>query len=272
MKKTLIIAAIAAVVSAGVFAQDDDGIGLSAGLEFGVEDVGREEGRTPYLMPHLIFENAFFDGALDVFAELDYTFRLGDKAADERQLLSAEEEIGYNLKLGEVSTLSFILNNVNEWRTVPALEDGETIKGVLDPGIKYTHTFGFGDLYIRAGFPLDYLTGVKDAEFINSVYGLLGASIPAGIGVFGAELTPFSYTISPEEARGLVGYELLLNYETDKWYAEVELIADGDFAAFIITPRFEYYLNALTFYAGVELADLDGETAVSPFIGIRYSW
>jgi len=60
----------------------------------------------PYLMPIVIYEHSFFDDALDVYAELNYTSGYADEL---EQSLYLNLMAGYNLGLGELSTLSFIL-------------------------------------------------------------------------------------------------------------------------------------------------------------------
>jgi hypothetical protein len=242
--------------------EEDEGIGLSPKLEVGFGDVAAEA--VISLSPGVEYEKSF--GDLDVFAELDYLLTLADPDATHDIYL--EVELGYNLSLGEASVLSFIVNNTNEYfRLSPELADGETHKGTLEPSLKFTQTLGFGDLSAQAGFPIEYLTGVKDADPNIEAYLTLGWASTFGLGV---ELTP-KLALSPESDYAKTG--LLLSYEKSLFYGEVEVTTDKEFKSFEIKPEIDIALAAWTFYVKAEIGIPDGEdVSFSPAIGAKYSF
>ena len=52
------------------------------------------------------------------------------------------------------------------------------------------------------------------------------------------------------------------------------VVVNGDKSAFTITPEFDYYLGAFTFWTSVEFGNLGGDEDVSitPAIGVKYSF
>jgi hypothetical protein len=240
--------------------EEDEGTGISAGLELGAGDVADKAVFS--IMPNIVYEKSF--DALDVFGELDYTAALDDPLVQELYL---EEEVGYNLQLAEPSVLSFIVNNQNTFFLSPELEEGTTHLGVIEPSLKYTHTFGFGDLSGQAGFPIDYLSGVKD-EIAAGMYIKAGWASKFGLGI---ELTG-NMALHPES--DFSGYGLLVSYERGIFYGEVEVNAGKEFKDFEILPEFDITLGSLTLIARMELYKFDGvdDWVVMPFIGASYSF
>jgi hypothetical protein len=255
----------AALICSFAAAQEDGGIGLTPKLEVGFGDVAEEA--VISLSPGVEFEKAF--GDFDVFAELDYTIALEDP--DAVHTVHDEIELGYNLSFAGTSVLSFIVYNENDFQLSPELPDGMTHFGTLEPSLKFTQTLGFGDLYAQLGFPIDYLTGVKDADIGISSYLTLGWASTFGLGV---ELTP-NLAISPDSE--YAGFDILVSYETGPIYAEVEvnLPKEIDAEGITITPQVEYAFNAFTFYVNSEFGNIgveEGDVSISPALGVKYSF
>jgi hypothetical protein len=241
-----------------------EGIGLEAGAEVGFNEVN-EESNFISITPYVAYENSF--GDIDVFAELDYEIDLQDEVG---QTLYLEEELGYNLGLGAASTLSFIVNNQNNIFVAPDAGSGfNKFDGVVEPSVKFNQAFGFGDLYAQLGFPIGYISQVKDADISVDSYVLLGFGHGSG---FGVELT-LNYALSPEGGYG--DTELLLFYENDTIYGEVDIVAHEKFdGGYTITPEFDYKFNAFTFWVNAEFAGIasDTDVVISPAIGVSYSF
>jgi hypothetical protein len=243
-----------------------EGLGIDAGVNFKLEDVTDVADSAYVLTPTVEYSNSF--GAIDVYVDLEYPIGFG--YADEKihQDPYLEEELGYNLFLGSASTLSFILNNNNTLRLSPELPDGfNKIVGTVEPSIKFNQGFNFGDLYAQAGFPIDYLGEAEDDDIGIGSYLLLGFGHSSG---FGAEVT-FNLALSPESEYTETG--LLLSYERDAIYAEIEVVADKEFKGFTITPEFDYSFNAFTLWASVEFVKFeDVDMIISPTVGVKYSF
>ncbi|GHT63873.1 hypothetical protein FACS1894110_02470 [Spirochaetia bacterium] len=247
----------AVLIVAAVSAQEEEaaGIGLSAGVEFGLGDVVDKVVFS--LAPQITYENSFLDGALDVFAEGIYAFAFDDEVGMEASL---EEELGYNFFPGSASTLSIIVNNLNEFVLTP--DEAKGVSGTFTPGVKYTHALGFGDLYGRTGLPVEY------ADFG------LGLDLTAGMAAafgFGAELTAHIALYPDPDYAGL---DLILSYEAGNIYAEVEIDTGKDFRDIVIIPEFDYSFKALTFWVKAELGNINADAPVSftPAIGVKYSF
>jgi hypothetical protein len=261
--RRLIFAGVAAVlICSFAAAQEDGGIGLTPKLEVGFGNVAEEA--VISLSPGVEFEKSF--GDLDVSAELDYIITLEDP--DTTHELYAEIEVGYNFSFGEASVLSVSVNNTNETiKIAPEPEDAAYHNGELDPSLKFTQTLGFGDLSGQIGFPIAYLTGVKDADAEIGAYLTLGWASSFGLGL---EVTG-NLALSPESEYTETG--ILISYEKDLFYGEVEITADKEFKTFGITPEVDISIAAWTFYVKAEIGIPDeGDTKFSPAIGAKYSF
>jgi hypothetical protein len=246
------------------------GLGLDVGVEFTLDDqineLTDEHDRGYVLTPTVEYTNSF--GDLDLYIDFEYPIGFGYDDEEIHQTPYLEEEVGYNLYFGAASTLSLIVNNQNNFYLSPDVGDNANkIDGIVEPSVKFTQGFNFGDLYAQLGFPIDYLTEIKDGDMGLHSYLLLGFGHPSG---FGAELT-FNYDLSPDAE--YAGTELLVTYEKDAIYAEVDVETNKDFDAFKITPEFDYSFNAFTFWANVEFDNVGGEgdIIISPTIGVKYS-
>jgi hypothetical protein len=170
--------------------------------------------------------------------------------------------------LGEASVLSFILNNNNTFQLAPELDSSaETHEGVIEPSLLFTQTLGFGDLYAQLGFPINYLTGVKDESSVDT-YLTLGWASTFGLGL---ELTG-TYNIDPDSEMSEWG--MLISYEKAFFYGEVEFVTDKEFKSIGVNPEIDISLNAWTFIVRAEIGKEDGvdDASFVPFIGAKYSF
>jgi hypothetical protein len=270
MKKFFIFFLVLAM-SASFATAEDDGIGLSVGLEFGIGIVDEEV--SPYLMPMLIYENSFLDEALDVYAEVDYTLgftKVPNEDGDEvnPQSMYIDLMIGFNLGLGDASTLSFILENEFDEMV---FSPGFMLTGIFTPAVKFNHTLDFGDLFAQIGVPITYY----DID-VDTAIGLdftLGWSSTFGLGIEAKICT----LLSPGDYAGYSGFEATISYETESIYAGVETIIpkEIDFEGITITPEFDYSFKNFTFYIKCEFAGIGvdgGSVSFTPALGIKYSF
>jgi hypothetical protein len=262
MKRALSIAAlcVAVVVFAGA-----ETIGLTAGIEFGFGNVA--DTAVFGITPEIEYEKSF--GAFDVYADASYTaaFEEDDTAHD----FYLELEGAYNLSIGSSSVLSFIVNNANDFHAAPDWGgDVRTVSGTVEPAVKFTQTFGSGDMFLHIGFPIEY----AHQEVINSI-DETGTAAKLLIGMadvfgFGAELT-LNFPFSPEAGYGET--ELLVTYENGTCYGEVDIVAAQDFTSAAITPEFAYTIKeTFTVYVNTEFGNIGGEgdVSVTPALGVKY--
>jgi len=265
MKKIMAIVMSLAVGFAATAQEEREG-GFSAGLEFGIEDVGSDE-RLPYLMPALAYEQSFFDGALDVYAELNYTFGL---AGDFPQSMYVNFALGYNLELGSASTLSFIAEKeFDEILISPRYEDGNNITGIFTPAIQFSQALDFGNIFARVGAPIIYI------QYDRAAGTEVGLDFTIGWeSNFGLELeAKFLNLIVPGEAAGFLGFEAFVGYGVGPAGIGVEVIVPREARAegVIVTPELAYAFGRWIFYANTEFAGLGtGAVSVSPALGFRF--
>jgi hypothetical protein len=268
VKKFLTVLFVLTIACSFVMAE---GLGLEVGADFTLADVTDVFDSSYILTPHAEYANSF--GAIDVDVYLEYPVGFGTADEELYQTPYLEEEMGYKLSLGAASTLSLILNNSNNFylspdiEETPGVEETNKLDGSLEPGVKFNQTFGFGDLYAQAGFPIGYLSQEKDADITIDSYLLLGFAHGSG---FGAELT-FNLALSPEGE--YTETELLFSYEADAIYAELDIVTDKEFSSYTVTPEVEYSLNALTLWADIEFAGIgEDDIIISPTVGVKYSF
>jgi hypothetical protein len=258
VKKFLLVLLVLTVVGGFASAQEDEGLGLSAGVEIGFGDVADEA--VVGVTPLLIYEGSFLDGALDISGDVQYTFNIDDGVPQE---LFAEEDIGYNLSLNEASTLTFALHNENDFATVPEFEhinDGS----IVEPSVTYALGMDAGELAFTLGFPLGYLPDTTFGTYLTA-----GFTFPFG---FGVELTA-NLGISPDVE--YADTNLVLSYGMDLFSLEVEIDADDNtFKVYTVSPYLEWYLGSFTVWAGADFGNIGGEGSVSvePYIGVKYSF
>jgi hypothetical protein len=276
--RRLIFAGMAAVLICSFApAQEGEGIGLTPKLEVGFGNVADEAEIS--LSPGVEYEKSF--GDLDVFAEADYTIAIpSEDGMDTFHVLYLEEEVGYNLGLGDAMTLSVILNNKNNILVSPDAPSGTNpFDGVLEPSVKFAYAAGFGEVSAQAGFPIGYAapndsllgTSADDGDTAIDAYLTLAWASTFGLGV---ELTP-NLALSPDSE--YAGFDILINYENGPIYAEVEvnLPKEIDVGGVTITPEFDYAFKGFTFYVKSEFGGIgveDGDVSVSPALGAKYSF
>jgi len=273
--KRFLVFFLVLVLGAGFAAAQD--IGLTVGLEFGLGNINKANGDDmyPYLMPMVIYENAFLDDALDLYAELDYTLGF-TKALNEDgdevlpQSLYIDLSAGYNLSLGEASTLSFILEN--EFADIDISPD-DFITGIFTPAIQFNQGFDFGDVYAKVGLPITYFPNVKDAESFTGLDFTIGWGSSFGLG-----LEAVFYTmLAPSEDAGYYAFETTVSYEADSLYCELNVYfpKETEDEGITITPEVDYSFGSLTAYLFIEFAGIGfdgGEVSITPALGIKYSF
>jgi hypothetical protein len=253
MKKFLLVLFVGVLVC-GFAAAQEEGLGLTGGLELGFGDVA--DGIEMSLTPQVGYEGSFLEGALDVSAELDYTFIFASGAP---MALFAEENVGYNFFLGEASTLTGTVHHENSFNINP-FSDGDD-GSVVEPSVSFAQGFNAGDLGITVGFPIAYL---PSAEF--GLYVTAGFGFPFG---FGVEVTANFDLSSPEYA----DTNLVLSYGHDIFSIEVEIDAeDKSFKTYALSPLVEFYINAFTIWAGADIGGLGGKVSAEPFLGASISF
>jgi hypothetical protein len=263
--KRIVCMFLALTAAAGFAAAQDEGIGLTAGLEFAFTDVAGDP--ETGIVLSLEYENSFLDGALDLYAGLAYDLAFSDPVAHG---IGLEAEVAYNLSLAEASTLSFILNNETVFVVSPREDDSNNLEGILTPGINFTQGLDFGDLYAQMDFPITYVQPEKDADPGFGIDITVGWTSTFGLGI---ELTEHNALWPKGDVYG--GLDLTVNYENGPIYAELALEAPGAFEGVAITPDFEYTFNAFTFYTSLEFGNINGEegsVTISPAIGVKFSF
>ena len=268
-------------MAAGLAMADDEGIGLSVGLEFGIGNVNKADDNEiePYLKPMIIYGQSFLDDALDISAELDYIFgftKVPNSDGDEKfpQSLYFDLMAAYNLYLGSASTLSFSLENeLDEFIISPRLEDSNNIIGTFTPAVKFTQELDFGDLYAQISVPLTYVQPDKDADTGLGLNFTVGWVSTFGLGLEAKILT----SILPGDDAGYAGLDMIISYEAGSIYADVEIIIPHQISedGVSITPEFDYSLGNFTFYTNCEFAGIGvdgGSVRISPALGAKYSF
>jgi len=258
MKKVFVVL-LSLFMTVSFTAFGDEESGLSAGLEFGIANVSSDE-RMPYLMPMIIYEQSFLDEALDIYAELNYTFGFAEEL---EQSLYLDLIVGYNLGLGESSTLSFILQNRFDEITIP---DG-SFAGIFTPAIGFNQELNFGNIFTIFGLPV-YYNNNKDSDTELGLNFTLGWESSFGLGLEFTVLTMISggYRYDSLEA--------IARFETDPIYIEViaEIPSEIDYGI-TITPLIEYVIGNFSLYAKCEFAGLGADKiSFSPALGIKYSF
>jgi len=265
-------------VAASFTAADDEGIGLSAGLEFGIENINKanDSEMNPYLMPMLIYENSFLDDTLDVYAELDYTLGFTKEPDDDGdevnpQFIYLDLMVGYNLGLGSTSTLSFILENEFDKLIIsPQYKESANLTGIFTPAVKFNQNFDFGDFFAQVGAPITYYD--KDTDSAIGIDFTLGWNSTFGLGIEAKLRTLFA----PRDASGYQGFETTISYEMGPVYIEVETIIPRETSdeGVTITPEFDYSFQEFTFYVKCEFSGIGSKSGaiISPALGVKYSF
>jgi len=278
MKKCIFLFFVFCMI-ANFAAADDKDLCLSIGLEFGVENISKsdDDDNIYYLMPLLLYENSFFNKTLDVYAELEYTFGLtkkdyGDGDEVIPQSIYFDLIVGYNLRFGSASTLSFILENeFDKFIISPRSTGGPNLTGIFTPAVNFNQNFSFGDLFARLGAPLTYFD--KGAGTTMGLDFTIGWNSTFGLGIE-AKLRTLLF---PGSDVGYNGFETIFSYQTGSVYVEVETIFPREISGegVKITPEFDYSWWNFTFYVKCEFSGIGASGAgvrITPAIGVKYSY
>jgi len=283
MKKVVICFLVFFLAVSFVIAADEYGdMGISVGLETGIENINKAyEGSEmePYVMPMLIYEKSFLDGALDVYAELDYKFGFNRRPNEDGndvfpQSLYVDFMLGYNIGFSSVSTLSIIVENeFDELIISPRYTGSNNINGIFTPAVKYNHVLDFGDIYFMLGAPITYVQEDTEAKTIVGLDFTFGWYSNFGLGLEAKTLMQFL----PADGAGYRGLEALVFFEFQPMYFEVltELSKTIKEGGITITPEFDYYINNMTFYTKCEFSGIGiegGKVVVSPALGVKFSF
>ncbi|MCL2180774.1 MAG: hypothetical protein FWB83_06565 [Treponema sp.] len=279
MKKFLVFILVAALSAGFAAAQESDGIGITAGLEFGISDVTSDASQ-PYLWASLGYENSF--GDLDFSTGLALDVGFGDESYQD---LYFDLALGYNIGLGGSSTLSLLLAN-NMYFAISSEAD-DIIAGILKPGVMFTQETGAGDIFVTAEVPVAYLYFGADMFF--------GIDITAGWNsTFGLGFDATGHIQLSDEFgddnKGFTGLDLTVFYEAGSIYFEVAasipFINEGagpssffDFSlpnGISVTPLFGYtIIPGLQVYASCKFFNIgikDADIGITPAIGVTYSF
>ena len=269
-----------------VMAQDDDeGIGLTVGLEYGIKNLKEDQADTMYLKPMFAYSNSSLVEGLDLYAEVAVPFWA---KPDFWLGVDVDVAVGYNLGLTDTSTLGFI---VESQTVIPAAKPiyhsslGSSIfdvsyedvtSGVI-PGVKFTQGIGFGDLYVQVDVPIWY--AYKDLDNPIGLDFTLGLDTEIGFGLKVKELN----AIKADYFDGFAQYlEVTPSFTFDPIYFEVyvgiPLFEDGINSWGIwIEPWLEVSIppvNGLMAYASVPItnAGADDDLVVRLKLGVKYSF
>ena len=274
MKKLLVLFLVLAITAGHIAAQDED-IGLSLGLEFGIENVNKanEEERYPYIAPMLVFDRSFLNNFLDIYTELDYFFFFKKDEVDKvyPQLLYFDLSLGFNLGLTDTSTLSIILENENEYfLIVPRIKGANNVYGIIKPGVKYSQMLHIGDIYSQIDLPIQYISYNKDDEFWMGLDLTFGMYTDIGFGL----KTTGHLSFKPEF--DYYGLDVILSYENDFIYGELEINTPKKFSDGITaTPEINFFFIGFTLYANCMfegIGNKDSKIVISPAAGLKFSF
>jgi hypothetical protein len=302
MKKFLIFFLALSMAVSFAVAEDEEGIGLTAGMEFGVTGINKPneaEDVYPYLELSVEYESSFMDGALDLYASLVYDIGFTQEInADDKEVnpngLSFDIKIGCNLGLGAASILSFILENENYIEFAPSMED--RVFGVIKPGVKFNQNMeNNGDFYAQVDVPIAYLYFGEEKDYTYAGLDItLGWTSAFGLGLETAGhilFSPNGDMSGGETLNGFTGISFTASYENGPVYAEIaaaipvkHLDIGFPYSYFdttagsgvSITPMFSYtFISCLTIYVNCTFDGIgvkDNDMGITPAIGITYSF
>jgi hypothetical protein len=170
------------------------------------------------------------------------------------------ENIAWRLTTSDNSRLTVRIDNETLFLYFP--EDTGVKYAVLDPSIAFAYAFGFGDISVSAGFPINM------TETLYNSWACVGYEHPIGLGI---SICP-QFSMSPESSYS--GTTFTLTFAWDSLFSRVALLTNEDFSVISLRPYVEYTtLNDFFFWAGIDLFNIGKkEFFVSPFIGIGYNF
>jgi hypothetical protein len=246
-------------------AVSDGGGGLSIGVESGFGNVADQTELS--ITPNVAFENSFFNNAFDVSVAIGYTRAFDDVAAEN---LDATGAFGFNLGVGESSTLSLVLQSENHIQISPDIPDEDRHQGIFEPSLQWTQWGDSGAFWLQVEVPI--------AEVADPTVDVAPTIGLASLSGFSLEAGPV-FSVKPEV--DLVGYQAALGLGSeheDVLYSRVELEVVGkEFENILVTPEVGANLSALNIYAKAEIAMMAGdetlgksdETLFSPSVGLK---
>jgi len=287
--RKLFVVFLAVFMITGFAMAQDQGIGITAALEFGVMGVNKPNDADvrPYLMPVLSYGNSF--GAFDLYTEFDYTFELNEVGGDHPNDLYWDLALGYNFSLNAASTLSVLLENENDITFAPlaGASISDLMLGTIRPGLKFDQKVAnAGNIYAQIDAPIGYFKGwgYGNENPVGLDYSLGWGS------TFGLGLKAKVHTLlAPSDAEtGYTGFDIKVTYEKGSFFGEVDaLIANdknGDSSLFdgtykksgvAIIPKVQYtFIPNLSAYVFCAFANLTADTdmIVTPALGVQYSF
>ncbi|MCL2374094.1 MAG: hypothetical protein FWC65_02485 [Treponema sp.] len=214
MKKILVLLAALSLVGGAAFAQQDD-LGLTAGLEFGIVTLNHDDidaMDTAWIRPMLIWENDDLVEGLDLYAEIGLPLWFND-AADETWInMDLTLRGTYNLGITPEGTLSFTLESFTHFDF--SGDDAVGLDGFVAPrGIMFRHILSGGeDVNTALGFGVRYTHALEGMSFFGQValpFNLFGNGDYAADAFDFANLD-FTVGMNMDLDFGLLGFELEL--------------------------------------------------------------
>ena len=260
MKKLLILLAALALVTGFAAAED---LGITVGLEFSIDSVN-DDGRVPYITAIGAYENAFFDGALDFYTELNFWMALKkDNSSVLPMGLWWDVALGYNFSFGKISNVSILLENELDIELPP----DPNFSGIFTPGLYYTHDLKIGEVNCTLNFPFYY---AKDDDLGIGFDIIWGWNSYFGLGMKLAG----NHMIKP--GFDFDSCDLTVSYSADSFYVGVKTTFPAGMKTngFTIKPTFEYYFDAFVFYANCKFAGVGSVAGmtISPALGVLFSF
>ena len=295
MKKFLVFV-LALSLIAGFAMAEDEGLGLTTILEFGIWDVNKpnvpNDDKTdlepsdpaPYIMPGIAYGTSFLDGALDLYTELDYYIGL-NKPNDEDKIsqeLYHDLFLGYNLSLTDSSTLSFLLENELDLIFAPEKE----YYGIFRPGVCFNQNIeSAGDFFAQIDLPIGYFDDWGESTTPVGLDFAVGWGSNFGLGL----KAKMFFLLAPSDYdTGYTGIDLTASFEKGPVFGQVQVriakdkdgtssFMDGSSlkAGVAIIPSIQYSFDmGLSIYANCAVGSIGstGDVRVSPAIGATFSF
>ena len=290
---TVFAAVFALSISAGVFAQNPhansgQGLGLTVGAEFGIDDFG-DASNSAYLRPLLRYDNnARFNGALGISAEIGVPF-----------WSNPEPWMGVDLSLRGMyrfnptpeGTLGFFLQSQTAFIGVDGGGRGASfprfgwtggrplrdITSVLTPGFRYTHALGNISVFAQVDSAFLLFAG-GDRNFFDwaDIEFTLGMRTRTG---FAIEFEIEHWIRHPRTGNAELFYYLTItsSYRTGPIFAEIDIgIPLDDFDDGLrITPEVRYQiLDNLQVFTNLTFDGVGGgdDTRVGMGFGVMFSF
>jgi hypothetical protein len=280
MKKILVSLLLLAALSGFAMAQEaeDEGIGLSVGIEAGVQNLQASnegdpaEGRRVYfLAPILEYENTL--AGFDVYLKGQYFFGFLSPfyGEDNRgRWLETEQDISYTAEADKL-TATLGLNNELVYELTQYPKDGGGpfwYDGAFEPSLTFAYDLDVAEVRAGGGVNLAYEQFADDAE--SGSFYTIGFSA-SGVGV------DFRQNFLYSDVDGAMqnkwsNFDIVLSYEKeDVFYAEVEIeTGSKKWKSLQLTPSFEVYLGDITLVGEAAIYALGDDFTENPDYPIVY--